>query len=122
MFKYQRNQSLPGGAFTSVELIFHAVVRNIRSRHSNAIMAIMITILQVVVVATAFYFILTFMGTHVAKIRGEFVPYLLSGVFLFITHIKSVGAISGVGTGNTPMMLHSPMTQAGNTHSGSGSS
>ncbi len=110
MFHYKRNQSLLGGAFTTAELIFHAIVRNIRSQHSNAVMAILINILQVVVVAGAFYLILSFMGTRIAKIRGEFILFLLSGVFLFLTHIKSVGAIAGVGDGNNPMTLHSPMT------------
>ncbi|UWR02984.1 ABC transporter permease [Ruegeria conchae] len=110
MFHYKRNQSLLGGAFTTAELIFHAIVRNIRSQHSNAVMAILINILQVVVVTGAFYLILSFMGTRIAKIRGEFILFLLSGVFLFLTHIKSVGAIAGVGDGNNPMTLHSPMT------------
>ncbi len=110
MFHYKRNQSLLGGAFTTAELIFHAVVRNIRSQHTNAVMAILINILQVIIVASAFYFILSLMGTRIAKIRGEFILFLLSGVFLFLTHIKSVGAIAGVGDGNNPMTLHSPMT------------
>lgn len=110
MFKYQRNQSLLGGAFTTAELIFHAVVRHIRSQHANAVMAIVINILQMVLLVTAFYFILSLIGTRIAKIRGEFILYLLSGVFLYLTHIKSVGAIFSVGDGNNPMNLHSPMT------------
>ena len=75
VFKCQRNQLLSGKAFTSIELIFHAVVRNIRSRHFNANMANVFDILQMAVVATAYYFILAFPGTYVAKIRGEFVLY-----------------------------------------------
>ncbi|MEX0306553.1 MAG: ABC transporter permease [Ruegeria sp.] len=110
MFHFKRNQSLLGGAFTTAELIFHAVVRNIRSQHSNAVIAIVINIVQVVLIATVFYFILSFMGTRIAKIRGEFILYLLSGIFLFITNIKSVSSIVGVGSGNNPMTLHSPMT------------
>ncbi|KIC40404.1 ABC transporter permease [Ruegeria sp. ANG-R] len=110
MFHYKRNQTLLGGAFTTAELIFHAVVRNIRSQHSNAVMAILINIVQLVVVAGAFYLILSFMGTRIAKIRGEFILFLLSGVFLFMTNIKSATSIAGVGDGNNPMTLHSPMT------------
>lgn len=109
MFYYKRNQTLLGGAFTTAELVFHAVVRNIRAQHSNAIIAVGLNILQMIMLVTVFYFIMSFMGARVAKIRGEFVLYLLSGVFLFMTHIKSVGAISGVGAANNPMMLHSPM-------------
>lgn len=109
MFHYKRNQTLLGGAFTTAELVFHAVVRNVRAQHSNAVLAIVINIIQVVLLATVFYLIMSFMGARVAKIRGEFILYILSGIFLFMTHIKSVGAIAGVGAGNNPMMLHSPM-------------
>lgn len=109
MFHYNRNKSLLGSAFTTAELVFHAVVRNVRSTHSNAVLAIGINILQIVVLATVFYLIMSFMGTRVAKIRGEFVLYVLSGVFLFMMHVKTVGAVAGVGAGNNAMMLHSPM-------------
>ncbi|WP_170457038.1 ABC transporter permease [Ruegeria arenilitoris] len=109
MFYYKRSSSLVGGAFNLAELVFHAVVRNIRSQHSNAVIAIMMNIVQVVLMATVFYFIMSFLGGRVAKIRGEFILYILSGIFLFITHIKSVGAIAGLGGTNNPMMLHSPM-------------
>ncbi|WP_420585570.1 ABC transporter permease [Ruegeria sp.] len=109
MYYFKRNQTLLGGAFTTAELIFHAVVRNVRSQHSNAVLAILINILQVLALVAVFYTIMSFMGTRVAKIRGELVLFLLSGVFLFLTHIKAVGSLSGLSTGNNPMMLHSPM-------------
>ncbi|EEX09091.1 ABC transporter, permease protein [Ruegeria lacuscaerulensis ITI-1157] len=109
MFYYKRNNTLLGSAFTTAELVFHAVVRNIRSQHSNAVIAILLNIMQVVVLASVFYLIMSFMGARVAKIRGEFILYLLSGIFLFMTHIKAVGAIAGLGGTNNPMMLHSPM-------------
>ena len=109
MFQYKRSQTLLGSVFTTAELVFHAVVRNIRAQHTNAVLAILLNILQIIVMASVFYLIMSFMGARVAKIRGEFILYILSGVFLYMTHIKSVSAISGVGTGNNPMMLHSPM-------------
>ncbi len=111
VFQYSRNQTLVGGAFTTAELVFHAVVRNIRSQHSNAVVAIIVNIIQVLLIVTAFYFLLSLLGTRVAKIRGEFILFLLSGVFVFLTHIKSVGAIASAGSGNSPMMLHSPMNR-----------
>nr|WP_174825621.1 MULTISPECIES: ABC transporter permease [unclassified Ruegeria] len=98
-----------GGAFTTAELVFHAVVRNIRAGHSNAIIAIVKNVIQVLALLTVFYLIMSFLGTRVAKVRGEFILFLLSGIFLFLTHVKAVGAVSGVGTGDNPMMLHSPM-------------
>lgn len=111
MFKYKRNHTLLGGAFTIAELIFHAVVRNIRSQHTNAVLAIVVNIFQILLIVAVFYVILSLMGTRIAKIRGDFVLFLLSGVFLFITHIKAVKAVAGAGSGNDSMMLHSPMTR-----------
>lgn len=109
MFYFKRNQTLLGGAFTFSELVFHAVVRGIRSGHSNAVLAIVMNIIQILALVTVFYLIMSMLGTRIAKIRGEFILFLLTGVFLFMTHIKSVGSVGGVGTGNNPMMLHSPM-------------
>ncbi|CUK13501.1 Vi polysaccharide export inner membrane protein VexB [Ruegeria denitrificans] len=109
MYYYKRNQSLLGGAFTTAELIFHAVVRSVRSQHHNAVVAIIVNILQVLALVAVFYTIMSFLGPRIARIRGELILFLLSGVFLFITHVKSVSAVAGVSTGNNPMMLHSPM-------------
>ena len=109
MYKFKRNQTLLGGAFTTAELIFHAIVRSVRSQHSNAVLAVIVNIIQVLVLVAVFYTIMSFLGPRIALIRGEFILYLLSGVFLFLTHIKSVSAVAGVSTGNNPMMLHSPM-------------
>lgn len=111
MFKYQRNQSLLGGAFTTAELIFHAVVRDIRTQHTNAVMAIIINIMQMLLLAVFFYFLMSLMGRFGApKIRGEFILYILSGIFLYLTHVKSVNSVMKVGSGNNPMTLHSPMS------------
>ena len=111
MFYFERNKSLVGGAFTTSELIYHAVVRSIRSQRSNAVLAVLINIVQVVALVTVFYLIMTLIGklTGIAKIRGNPILFLLSGVFLFLTHVKAVSTVSGVATGNNPMMLHSPM-------------
>lgn len=110
MYYFKRNQSLLGGAFTTAELVFHASVRNVRAQHPNAVMAILINVMQLVVMGTTFYLLMTLMGRGgVPKIRGEFLLYVLSGVFPFMMHIQSIGAISGVGAANNPMMLHSPM-------------
>ncbi|WP_298851302.1 ABC transporter permease [uncultured Ruegeria sp.] len=110
MFYFKRNQTLLGGAFTTAELVFHAAVRKVRSQHPNAVVAILINVLQLVVMGTTFYLLMTLMGRGgIPKIRGEFLLYVLSGVFPFMLHIQSIGAISGVGAANNPMMLHSPM-------------
>ena len=109
MFYFRRNRTLLGGAFTTAELVYHAVVHGIRSKHANAVIAIVSNIVQILALVAVFYVIMTLMGSRVAKIRGDLVLYLLTGVFLFMTHVKAVSEVSSVNTGNNPMMLHSPM-------------
>lgn len=97
MFYFERNKSLAGGAFTTLELIYHAVVRSIRSQRSNAVLAVIINIVQILALVTVFYLIMTMIGrvTGIAKIRGNSVLFLLSGVFLFMTHVKTVSGVMG---------------------------
>lgn len=111
MYYFKRNRTLLGGAFTTSELVFHSVVRSIRSQRSNAVLAVIMNIVQILALVTVFYLIMTLVGkiTGVSKIRGNPILFLLSGVFLFLTHVKAVSGVSGVATGNNPMMLHSPM-------------
>ncbi|WP_170786131.1 ABC transporter permease [Ruegeria lacuscaerulensis] len=111
MYYFKRNRTLLGGAFTTSELVFHSVVRSIRSQRSNAVLAVIMNIVQILALVTVFYLIMTLVGrvTGLSKIRGNSILFLLSGVFLFLTHVKSVSGVAGVATGNNPMMLHSPM-------------
>jgi ABC-type polysaccharide/polyol phosphate export permease len=41
--------------------------------------------------------------------RGDFLLYVMSGVFLFMTHVKAVGAVAGAEGPTSPMMKHAPM-------------
>ncbi|MEM1004205.1 MAG: ABC transporter permease [Pseudomonadota bacterium] len=110
MFYFDRNRTLLGGAFTMAELVFHAVVRSVRAQHPNAAVALALNVMQLVIMGTVFYFLMSLMGRGgVPKIRGEFLLYVLSGVFLFMMHIQSIKAVFGVSAGDNPMMLHSPM-------------
>jgi len=55
MFQQTRPRSFLHSAFTLSELIYHATVRKVRSTHNNAIMAIVVNMLQAVVLVAAFY-------------------------------------------------------------------
>ncbi|GAB5438675.1 ABC transporter permease [Falsiruegeria mediterranea] len=109
MFGYRQHKSLLSGAFTMAEIIFHAVVRSIRSGHNNAFIALGKNMMQVVVFVLIFYMMFSLLGLRGTAIRGDFLLYIMSGVFLFMVHIKSVGAIMGAEGPNSPMMKHAPM-------------
>jgi len=49
------------------------------------------------------------MGLRGAAIRGDFLVYIMSGIFLFMTHTKTMqGAFASEGP-SSPMMQHAPM-------------
>ena len=112
MFKTVRPKSSLHSAVVILELIYHATVRSIRQQHGNAIVALGLNILTVVIMVLAFYLFFSVLGLKAAKIRGDFLLFMMSGIFIYITHIKAVSAIVGSEGPASPMMQHAPMTTA----------
>lgn len=109
MFQQIRPRSTIQSAFIIGELIYHTTVRKVRNTHSNAFVALIVNMLQAVVLVAAFYVLFTILGLRGAKLRGDFLLYVMSGVFLYITHVKAVGAVAGSESPASPMMQHAPM-------------
>lgn len=112
MFRHRFRQSRLGGAVTVFELIFHSVVRSVRSSHNNAFIAIGKNMMQAVVFIAAFYIMFTVLSLRSAAIRGDFLLYVMSGIFLFMVHIKSVSAVAAAEGPGSPMMQHAPLNTA----------
>ncbi|MEX0337914.1 MAG: ABC transporter permease [Arenibacterium sp.] len=112
MFSHRTKQSGSSKALTTLELIFHASVRSVRSKHNNAFVAIGLNILQSVLFVMIFYFMFTVLGLRGSAVRGDFLLYVMSGIFLFMTHIKAVGAVAGAEGPSSPMMQHAPLNTA----------
>lgn len=91
------------------EVIFHSIARSVRSKHSNAFMALWLNILQTVLFVAAFYVMFTFLELRSSAVRGDFLLYVMSGIFLYLCHTKAVGAVAGAEGPASPMMQHAPM-------------
>lgn len=109
MFRNERTRSILGSALSLAELIYHSVVRSVRKTHGNALMAIVMNMTQAVIFVAAFYFMFTVLGLRGAALRGDFLIYIMSGIFLFLTHIKTFGAVVAAEGPASPMMQHAPM-------------
>ena len=109
MFHLERPRTRAGSALAMLELIFHASVRHVRKSHGNALMGLLLNIVQTVMLIVVFYTLMNIMGGRGSAIRGNFVLYVMSGVFMFMTHTKALGAVSGSEGPTSPMMLHRPM-------------
>ena len=105
----RKPQTTIGIVFNMAELVYHAIVRSVRKTHNNAFMAIAMNMLQVVIFVLAFYVMFTILGLRGAAIRGDFLIYIMSGIFLYLTHTKALGAVLGSEGPSSPMMQHAPM-------------
>lgn len=109
MFDSHRNTSLLYGAFRLTDLIYHNTVRSVRKGHRDAIFAIVANIIQTLVMVGAFYLFIDIMGMRSMAIRGDFLLYIMSGIFVFMINIKAMGSVAGADGPTSAMMQHLPM-------------
>jgi len=105
----RKPKSRLGSALVMCEVIYHSIVRSIRKTHNNAFFAIGTNLLQAVIFVLAFYVMFSVLGLRGAALRGDFLLYIMSGIFLFLTHTKSLSAVAGAEGPASPMMQHAPM-------------
>lgn len=109
MFQQQTTQTGFGSAIRLMELIYHATVRNVRQSHGNALIGLFMNLLQTIIFVMAFYVMFSVLGLRSMAVRGDFLLYIMSGIFLFLTHTKALGAVVGSEGPASPMMKHAPM-------------
>jgi len=109
MFQVRHKRSMFTSAIIMAELIYHSVVRSIRNTHGNALMSIAMNLLQMAIMMAAFYILFSLLGLRGALIRGDFLVYIMTGIFLYMTHVKTLGAVSGAEGPSSAMMQHAPM-------------
>jgi ABC-type polysaccharide/polyol phosphate export permease len=109
MFEVQVRRSRTRSAFVLLDLIYHSIVRDVRKNHRNAFIGLFLNILQGVIFVITFYAMFAMLGMRGAALRGDFLLYIMSGVFLFMTHNKALAAVMAAEGPTSPMMQHSPM-------------
>ena len=110
MFRQQsRKTTFFSTAFTTLELIFQVAVRNLRKRHGNAAKGLVMSIFNSILMIAIMYVIFDMLGLRRVAARGDFLLFVMSGVFMYRTHISALGAVSGADGPTSPMMLHAPM-------------
>ena len=110
MFHEPRPRSLRRAALTIADLVYHNAVRSIRKTHANAVFAIVSNIFQTMAMVVVFYFMFDILGLRAMAPRGDFLLYVMSGIFVFMTHVKAMGAVISSEGPVSPMMQHLPMT------------
>jgi ABC-type polysaccharide/polyol phosphate export permease len=108
----QTSPSLWRGAYKLIDLTYHNTVRSVRKGHRDAVFSILSNIMQTLLMVGSFYLFMSFFRKFGASgaIRGDFLLYVMSGVFVFMVHIKTLAAVAGADGPTSSMMQHLPMT------------
>ncbi len=109
MIAEARKTTSAGVALRLAEVIFHTAVRSIRKTHGNALVALFLNMMQTLVLVLVFYAVFGIFGIRGTSIRGDFLLYIMTGVFLFMCHIKAISAVLGAEGPGSPIMKHAPM-------------
>lgn len=112
MFQQTGPRTTFQSAITIFELVYHSIVRKVRKTHGNAMMSILLNMMQTAIFVLAFYVMFSLLGLKGAALRGDFLLYIMSGIFLFMTHTKTMSAVVGAEGPSSPMMKHAPMNTA----------
>ena len=93
MFQQQVRQTKTCTIFGMAELIYHSIVRDVRKTHRNALVGLLMNMMQTIVFVLTFYAMFELMGMSGDTIRGDFLLYIMSGIFLFMCHTKAMSAV-----------------------------
>ena len=95
--------------FETLELIYHVAIRNLRKSHNNAVFGLVMSIIQSLIMLLVMFFMMQLFGMRRIAVRGDFMLYVMSGVFMYMTHIKTIRAVSSADGPTSSMMMHAPM-------------
>ncbi|MEN8831097.1 MAG: ABC transporter permease [Pacificibacter sp.] len=112
MFHYHRRQTGFAVGFSILKLIFNCTVRKVRQSHGSPIIGLLLAMSQTLMLVVFFSFMINVLAMRSTAIRGDFVLYIMSGIFLFITHNAAIKSVSRAESADSPMMQHAPMNTA----------
>lgn len=110
MIETRRNRNMFEAASSFVELVYNSIVRDIRKSSGSASLGLLNEIMMSVLMVAMFWALFTFTGMKSLAIRGDFIVFLLTGIFLYLTHNKAIGSVMGASNATSAIMKHAPMT------------
>lgn len=96
--------------FRFFDLLYHSTVREVRKAKVNPMVGLLNDILQSMIYVAFFYFFMQIMGMRQLAVRGNEILFVMSGVFLFLVHVKAIGAVMKTKGPLNQMNLHTHVT------------
>lgn len=110
MFRVERKRTRLSAAASVLSVTYVLTVRKIKGRHQTPAAALFTSMFQIVLMLGFFYLMSSLFGVRRSGIHGDYVLFLLSGIFTFIVFNKALGAVSGAEGTNSPLMAHAPIS------------
>lgn len=112
MFERRKTTSLAGAAFVTFSLIYHQTVYNLRTSSRNALAGLMLIIAQNLMLVLIFLGMYYIIGLKTSPIRGDFLLFIMSGIFVYMTHVKAVGSVASSYSVSKALVKHEPLNAA----------
>jgi len=109
MFAPNRSNTTLSAILRFVDVVYHGAVRSIRRTDGNALIGLIKSIGQTIMMVAVFAVMLSSLGMRQVAIQGDYFIYLMTGIFVFMTHVKTIGAVAMSEGPTSPMMQHAPM-------------
>ncbi|WP_282603534.1 ABC transporter [Paracoccus sp. PARArs4] len=112
MFQQRRTRNILEATGATLALIYHQTVYNVRSGHRNPVVGLLMEIAQASVFVVVFLAVFTLIGIRTSPVRGDFLLYIISGIFVYLIHVKAVGSTSGSHSISSALTKHEPLNSA----------
>lgn len=112
LFNQRQNTTMLQAAGTTLGLIYQQTVYNLRNDHRNAVVGLLLTIMQSLIFAAFFMLFFLIFKVRSSPIRGDFMLYLLSGIFMFMIHVQTSAAVAGSHSVSGGLTKHEPLNPA----------
>ncbi|MFV0409419.1 MAG: ABC transporter permease [Paracoccus sp. (in: a-proteobacteria)] len=113
MFQQRRTENMFQAGLTTLSLIFNMTVYKIRKSDRNAIIGLFMACLRGIIMVAAFYLMFYVLRVRASPIQGgNFIVYIMTGIFMYMTHTMAVQAVLSAENAVSPLMKHLPMNTA----------
>ncbi|MGP9803401.1 ABC transporter permease [Paracoccus sp. NSM] len=112
MFKQRHNRNMLEATFATTALIYHQTVYKLRTQHRNALVGLLLTMMQSLIMIIVLMTLFLLIGIRTSPIRGDFMLYIMSGIFMFMTHVQTVGQVANSHSISSALVKHEPLNAA----------
>lgn len=99
-------------AFNTLQLMYFQTIYVLRSEHRSPVIGLLLTIIQSSLMVAVFFALYYVIGVRTSPIRGDFMVFIMTGIFVFTTYVQATGGVSASGALTSGMTKHAPLNSA----------